>query len=236
MAAPAVAVVINNTRVVLEETNAEATVQVRNVSDGPVLLQVWIDDGDMNAGPQQAASPFVLTPPVARVDSQRGQAIRILKAGDVPNRQQETLFWLNVLEIPPKATSQLAAGENLLQFSFRTRIKLFYRPAGLIGGAGQAHEQLCFAHDATSQHLIVYNPSPFYITFRSLVLHPSSNETPVNELGRQDERMVAPASELRIPLSRSQALPVGTVVRYSIINDYGGDTHGQRNSQESCLR
>lgn len=234
MAASNAAVVLTNTRVVLDESQGEATVQARNVGDQPVLLQSWVDDGDATTRPQHAASPFILTPPVARVDAQKGQSIRLIKAGDIPNPQQESLFWFNVLEIPPKPTTQLAAGDNLLQLSFRTRIKLFYRPAGLPGNADQAHEQLCFSYDAASGRLTAHNPSPYHITFRKLALRASPDGPVIAELGKTTDRMIPPASERAFPLPSRRVPSPGMVVVYSVINDYGGDTPGQRSSEASC--
>lgn len=234
MAASNAAVVLSNTRIVLDEGRGEATAQARNVGEQPVLLQFWIDDGDAAAGPQHAVSPFILTPPVTRVDAHKGQSIRIIKAGDVANRQQESLFWFNVLEIPPKPAQQLAAGDNLLQLSFRTRIKLFYRPVGLPGTADQAHEQLCFSYDAATGQLAVRNPSPYHITFRKLALRASGDGPVIAELGKTAERMVEPGSERAFPLPPKRTPSPEMVIAYSVINDYGGDTPGQRSSKAPC--
>jgi len=228
------AIVLNNTRIVLDESRGEATAQARNGGDQPVLLQSWIDTGDAAVGPQNAVSPFILTPPVTRVDAQKGQSIRIIKAGDIANPQQESLFWFNVLEIPPKPTEQLATGDNLLQLSFRTRIKLFYRPTGLPGTADQAHEQLCFSYEAATGRLTVRNPTPYHITFRKLALRESTSGPAIAELGKTTERMVEPTSERVFPLPSRRAPAAKLVVTYSVINDYGGDTAGERSSEAAC--
>ncbi|HYG45706.1 MAG TPA: fimbria/pilus periplasmic chaperone [Bordetella sp.] len=229
----AAGIVIHGTRVVIDGAAGEVTVQLQNNGKQPVLMQAWIDDGDFGATPQQAKSPFVLTPPVARIDAQKGQALRIIRTGDVAERRHESLFWLNVVEIPPKPADNLAAGDNLLTFSFRTRIKVFYRPPGLAAAVDRAHEQLCFSYDAAGRKLQIANPTPYHITFRSLVLRRADGSI-AGELPTQQDRMLAPASVRAFDLPLKGAAPAGLTVDYRVINDFGGDTPGQSKSAASC--
>lgn len=48
-------------------------------------------------------------------------------------KDRESVFWFNVLEVPPKPDAAKAANQSLLQLASCTRIKLFYRPEGLSG-------------------------------------------------------------------------------------------------------
>jgi len=226
-------VILNGTRVIVNEAAGEATVQLRNTGDYPVLVQAWVDDGDFGASPQQAKSPFTLMPPVARIDSQKGQAIRLIRMGDVPDRKRESVFWLNVVEIPPKPTESLAAGDNLLLLAFRTRVKVFYRPAALAGGVEKAHEKLCFSYDAAAQKLLVSNPSPFHLTFHTLVLRRPDGRV-IGELAAKQDRMVAPGGERSFELRMTGRPQAAMDVRYSVINDYGGETAAERDSRPSC--
>src|SRR5690606_34686314 len=93
---PMAAVVVNGTRVVVDAATGEATVHLRNSGNQPVLVQAWIDQGDAKAEPTQAGSPFVLTPPVARIDAGQGQALRLIRAGDIAHDARESLYWLNI--------------------------------------------------------------------------------------------------------------------------------------------
>ena len=228
-------VIINTTRVIFSEADGEAAVQLRNKGKGPVLAQLWIDDGDAKAKPSELDVPFALTPAVARIDPGRGQAVRFLKTRDELPKDRESLFWFNLLEIPPKPTKQLAQGDNVLQFSLRTRIKMFYRPSGLIGSANQAHEQLRFvltpAQPDGARTLQVFNPTPYHITFRSLDVRPAVDAPVWAQLSKADSRMVAPMSELRLPLkleSATSPAPQSAQVFYGVINDYGGETRAQQ--------
>lgn len=226
-------VVVNGTRVIVDGAAGEATVQLRNTGQQPVLVQAWIDDGDAAADPQHAKSPFVLTPPVARIDAQKGQALRIIRAADIVQAGHESLYWLNVVEVPPKPAARQAGSDNVLMFSFRTRIKVFYRPAGLPGHADRAHEQLCFRYEPASRSLVVSNPTPYHVSFRRLALLGSGGRV-AGELPARPDNMLAPASTGRFVLPVAGPLPAHPMVAYTVINDHGGDVVGQRNSVAAC--
>lgn len=238
------AVVINTTRVIYREVDGETIVQLRNHGTGPVLAQTWIDDGDMLAGPETIDVPFTLTPSIARIDAGKGQAIRILRIRDTLPTDRESLLWFNVLEIPPAPTQQRVRGDNLIQFSFRSRIKLFYRPQALSALSmkpERAHEQLQFVIDqskAGDWQIRVSNPTPYYITFIAITLRRSADAPALAEVNLQtkgmqqaEKRIVAPGGSLTLPLTvvhGQGSLPEDAQVFFSVINDYGGETRGQR--------
>lgn len=56
-------VVISGTRVIYPADAKEVSVKINNGGPSPVLLQSWIDNGDVNAKPSAIKVPFVLTPP-----------------------------------------------------------------------------------------------------------------------------------------------------------------------------
>lgn len=227
------AVVVNTTRIIYREADGEAIVQLRNQGSGPVLAQLWVDDGDLHASPETIDVPFTLTPSIARIDPGKGQAIRILRIRDGLPAGRESLLWFNVLEVPPAPTRKLAQGDSLIQFSFRSRIKLLYRPAALRMQPERAHERLQFALDddkGRERHLRVNNPTPYYVTFRTITLRRSVDAPVLAEVGRSAERMVAPGGSLTWPLKVAQgqgSLPEDVQAFFSVINDYGGETRGQ---------
>lgn len=217
-------VVITGTRVVFNAAQGEATIRLTNENSRPALVEAWIDDGDVNSTPDTAHTPFLITPPLFRMDPNKDQTLRILfvpGAKPLPS-DHESVFWLNVLEIPPKPTAEEQAGKNYLQFAIRSRIKLFYRPAKLPGGALTAPAKLTFKTKAgQGAALEVHNPTPYYITISSLAL--GTNTKPVEGT----DGMVAPFGDLRLPLQGVARAPVaGTPIVFTTINDFGAaDTH-----------
>src|SRR5579871_899957 len=96
------AITITGTRVIYPAQNREVNVRLNNVDSRPVLVQAWLDDGDAAAAPNEIKVPFTLLPSVFRVEPHRGQALRIMFAGGDMPTDRESVYWLNVLEIPPK--------------------------------------------------------------------------------------------------------------------------------------
>lgn len=196
-------VVINGTRVIYPSDAKEVSVKINNNGPSPVLLQSWIDNGDANAKPSAIKVPFVLTPPMNRVESGKGQTLRISYAGDALPMDRESVFWLNVLEVPAK--SQAKSEENRLQMAFRSRIKLFYRPAGLEGNANEAAKAITWS--AQNNRIQAANPTPYYVSLVNLSVNGK----------KLDHAMVAPRSTMLLDLAGN----AGNKVSGSFVNDYG---------------
>ena len=217
-------VVIGGTRVVFPAQQGEVTVRLTNNADKPSLVEAWIDTGNMNSTPDSVTTPFLITPPLFRIDAHKDQSLRIIYTqGSKPlPTDRESLFWLNVLEIPPKPSGPQYAGRNTLQFAIRSRLKLFYRPANLPGDALKAPDKLGFKIDrGQGMALEVHNPTPYYITISKLSLGKGSKAIP------GASGMVAPFGDLRLPLKGVARAPAtGTPVVFETIDDFGsGDVH-----------
>lgn len=92
------------------------------------------------------------------------QTIKLMyTASSALPKDRESVFWFNVLEVPPKPDAAKAANQSLLQLAFRTRIKLFYRPEGLSGISSDAPLALKWSgqHLKAKQHyaLITLRPT-----------------------------------------------------------------------------
>ncbi|HBU6166045.1 TPA: fimbria/pilus periplasmic chaperone [Citrobacter freundii] len=122
-------IVIYGTRVIYPAEKKEVLVQLMNQGNRSSLVQSWIDDGDSSLVPEKINVPFMLTPPVAKVAGDSGQQLKIKKMPNSLPGNKESLFFLNVLDIPPNNPD--SAGKNVLKFAMQNRIKLFYRPKGV---------------------------------------------------------------------------------------------------------
>ncbi|BEO80049.1 molecular chaperone [uncultured Serratia sp.] len=178
-------IVINGTRVIYPEKNKDVIVQLVNSGNDPALVQAWIDDGDINSTPETANVPFLLSPPVVKVAGNNGQQLRIQKMGAVLPGDRESVFYLNVLDIPP--TPENLQGVNTLQLAIKSRIKLFYRPAGLSSNANAITDFIELQAAGTGFKII--NKSPYFFTLAN-----------VDQKGKKnllvDSVMVAPFSSL----------------------------------------
>ncbi|MCA8435269.1 fimbria/pilus periplasmic chaperone [Burkholderia seminalis] len=224
-------VVIGATRLIYVQGESEVTVKISsNECDKPTLLQTWIDDGKASMAPADVAPPpFTVTPPFARLDPNKAQTLRILYTGDSLPGDKESVFWLNVVEVPPKPSGD-EASINHLQLAFRTRIKLFYRPSGLVGNAADA--------PAKVQWRLMKEGNRYAVEAKnSTAFHVSISELGVTRNGKAshvaDGGMIDPESTKIFPLVGE--IPSGQPIRlhYRAINDFGGPTEGDVDVNES---
>lgn len=216
-------VVITGTRVVYNARDVEAVVKLGNEGALPALVQSWIDSGNPRAAPSAIDVPFTVTPPIARIDPGKGQTLRILYTGQPLPQDRESVFWLNVMEIPPKPSGD-AAATNRLQLAFRSRIKLFFRPEGLKGGAGDAPGQITWRllREGEGWALEARNPTPYHVSFAALELLGGGHTASF-----QDGGMVGPGEAKRFPLAGEVFAGAENRVVYHAISDYGGPIDGE---------
>jgi chaperone protein EcpD len=216
-------IVIGGTRVVFPGASRDIAVRVENKGQEPALIQAWIDDGDARSTPEDAHAPFAITPPVFRIDPGRGHSLRIVHVGGPPPSDRETLYWLNVLEIPPSPEAGKAV--NTLQFAFRHRLKLLLRPPGLAiePAAGPGLLTWSIEHDGELLRLHVGNASPYIMSFNEVALMAGGGSGKTFALGGG---IVAAKGQTTWSLPKDIAVPAGAVVKFATINDYGAVVPG----------
>ena len=216
-------VVIAGTRIIYNAKDSEQTIKLTNEGKSPALTQVWLDKGDPKASPSSIQVPFTVTPPVARIDPGKGQTLRVLYTGEALPKDKESVFWLNILEVPPKPTAD-EAGANRLQMAFRSRIKMFFRPEGLKGTPDEAPAQISWrvVESGNRAMLEARNPTPYHVSFASLELTGGGKTATFEEGG-----MVNPGETQTFPLAGEVFRGAGAKVRYQAINDYGGPAAGE---------
>ena len=216
-------VIIGGTRVIFPAKDGEVTVRLTNQNTTPALIEAWIDSGDEHSTPDQVHTPFLITPPLFRLDPHHDQNLRILFThSDQPlPTDRETAFWLNVLEVPPKPSGPQYQGKNYLQLAIRSRLKLFYRPPGLAGDPLKAPSALTFRDTVTAAGVaavIVHNPTPYYVTVSHLSVQVGGKPHVT------DNGMAAPFSDLQLAIhDLKQAPAAGSTIQYNCVNDFGAD-------------
>ena len=81
----------------------------------------------------------------------------------MPNKlptNKESIFYLNVLDIPPNSPEQ--EGKNALKFAMQNRIKLFYRPAGIAPVNKATFKKLLV--NRSGNGLVIKNDSANWVT------------------------------------------------------------------------
>lgn len=205
-------IVLNTTRVIYQSSDKEASFGVYNSGGGEILLQSWLEAPARDSDAQKAAAPdlpFVVTPALARMAGGSRQLLRIIYVGAGLPDDRESVFWLNVQEIPQTAL------ENTLQIAIRQRIKVFFRPDGLKGDPVAAPEMLQWRL-LKNDVLQVENPGPYHVSMLKV-----STRQGNTELVSLESQMLAPGQSLRLPLMhKSGSAPLS--LSFISINDFGG--------------
>ncbi|WP_338628977.1 molecular chaperone [Enterobacter sp. JJBC] len=204
--APAKAsVTLGGTRLIYDASKREAAISVSNGQQGvPHLIQSWVEvDGSATD-----KAPFIVTPPLFRLDAGRENTLRVVFTGKsaLPD-DRESVYWLNVKSIPAIEKSD----QNRLLIAVKSKIKLFYRPAALNTDAvADAWKKLSFSHGGGQ--LTITNPTPYYVSLFSLKAGSQAIKTPP---------MVPPFGNVSVSSS-------GGAVTWRAVNDFGGITDEMR--------
>ncbi|QLR79175.1 molecular chaperone [Citrobacter freundii] len=194
-------IVIGGTRVIYNGEKKETSTSIRNQDkSGVYLVQSWID-----TGVKENKAPFIVTPPLFRINPGEENILRIVRTGGSLPEDRESVFWLNVKSIP--ATDDSMPQNNVLQIVVKSRLKLFYRPAGLEGAQDIAYKNLSVVR--SGNHLTVSNPTPYYVTLFTLK---------VDGLEIKEADMVPPKGSVSFALPSTTA----STVSWQAISDYGG--------------
>jgi P pilus assembly chaperone PapD len=200
------AISLSATRLIYGERDRESSISVINTGEQDVMIQSWLENNDNNMLPP----PFAVTPPLAKLNSKERQLLRVLFQGQGLPKDKESVFWLNVQEIP----QMVDGGKNVLQLALLQRVKLFYRPVGLIGDANAAPQQLKIR--LINSQLELHNPTPYHINMVNF--KQGGNEV--------DVPMIGPGERVSLPVKN-----INSHGRFSIatVNDHGAIVTHQAN-------
>ena len=200
------AFVLNSTRYVFDEKRENISVQVDNQSTQEYGGQIWIENQDQN----DKNVYFVPSPTFFKVADQHKQILRILKINDALPKDKESLFWINVQEIP-KAPKE---GTNALSIALHTQVKMFYRPDALKAKRENAEQQIKMI--SSEGNTVLWNDTPYYFAIISI----KQNGTPVKVSNDIKEKLSVFAPGEKILLDKSIT---GSSLSIVAFDDYGVD-------------
>ncbi|MDS1619809.1 fimbria/pilus periplasmic chaperone [Escherichia coli] len=201
------------TRVIYDPASSGAALAVTNPQTYPILVQSQVLTEDM-----KGKAPFVVTPPLFRLDGQQQSRLRIVRTGGNFAEDRESIQWLCVKGIPPKADDQWAKDKDgksavsdkvslNIQMSINSCIKLFVRPGSIKGHPDDVASSLTWHKQG--QRVNAVNDTPFYMNLVAL---------------KVDGHAIGNVHYIPPFSSYSYELPAGTArnVTWQVINDYGG--------------
>ncbi|CAD5746653.1 fimbrial chaperone [Escherichia coli] len=200
------AFVLNGTRFIYEEGKKNTSIEVTNQSTETYGGQTWIDN--TNQGNSQVY--MVMTPPFFRVAPKEKQLVRIIKTDTALPSDRESLFWLNVQEIPPMPKNN---GEGVLAVAINTKVKLIYRPKSLLEGRNDAERFLRIIH--RGREVFLHNPTPYYFAVTAVKIN--GKDVKLNDAILSQITQLPPKSEV----SLGNVILNGSV-SVEAVNDWGG--------------
>jgi len=221
-------VTLTGTRIVFIEGQKEKIVRTSNKGELPALVQVWVDEGQSAVEGTEHETPFMTIPPLFRIEPGKGQSVRVRYLGQALPKDKESLFWFNLLEVPPNSGEENQS--ERLSLAFKTRIKLFYRPAALTESSAEQGTKLHWKL-ARPGELFVTNPTPYYLSFYSVEINAGERkeEIPLS--------MLSPFSEEKIILPTALRHKRLDEINFELINDYGNGSkyHGKYSDDKGFI-
>ncbi len=201
---------VDRSRIIFNEGEKSVSLGItNNNNDAPYLAQGWLDDFQEN----KVKGKFTVLPPLQRVEPGSKTSVRLQALPDLSSlpRDRESLFYLNIREIPTKNNK-----ENALTLALQLRLKIFYRPAALkiTDPEGSYPGITTVTLERKGNGYTLVNPTPYYLTFTEV------RNTPRGEaLSGFEPVMVSPKANASLTLKGQQP---GTTPVLVLIDDYGG--------------
>ncbi|WP_156293933.1 fimbrial biogenesis chaperone [Serratia oryzae] len=155
----------------LESDKKGVTLTASNSNPYPYLMQSWIQPVDTATGNvaegKHPAMPFIVTPPLARLEANSDLTLRIRRNAVVLPADRESVFFISMKAIPAQAAPEQRTEDKQMVLTVTNNMKVFYRPEGLVKRAvADMAPKLKFRRDGNQ--LIAENPTPYWLTFSHL--------------------------------------------------------------------
>ncbi|HAZ3609929.1 TPA: fimbrial chaperone [Escherichia coli] len=198
------AFVLNGTRFIYDENKKNITFEVTNNASQMYGGQVWVDNTSEGNGIY-----MVPQPPFFKVGAKQKQIIRIMKTDSSLPVERESLFWLNVQEVPPKPSIKEG---SVLAIAMNSRVKLIYRPSSIKDGRENAEKKLTMVQKGDITW--IKNPTPYYMAI--VGVQTNGKELKLNDQVTKELTLLAPFSSVSLGIS------VRGNLKIAAINDWGG--------------
>jgi len=162
----------------------------------------------------------VVVPAIFRLEPAATQHLRILHTGEALPETQESLFWLNLYEIPPaNAETTTDTDPARLTLTLTTQLKLLYRPAGLTApdmDALAARLEFTLQRHEGHWHVLAHNPTAWNASLSALSIDGAGDPLPA----ATQDLLLPPFSTRRWPLHAGQP-GTNASVHFNLIDDAG---------------
>ncbi|SKA50401.1 fimbrial chaperone [Photobacterium toruni] len=194
--------VLDGTRYIYDGNKKNIAVQITNDSNNEYGGQIWIENTDQ---PKDNIY-FIPAPAFFTISKNQIQIDSIINVNNSLPKNKESLFYLNVQEIPLKSTTN-----NSLQIAMNTRVKLIYRPKAIINDRAGAENKINII--SKNGDIYLNNPTPYYFAITSV----NANNQPL-----QLSSVIMNRLTVFKPFSKVMLGNYGDKnISFKAINDYG---------------
>lgn len=156
---------VDQSRYIFEGNKDAISIVVENADKQTYGGQTWIE----NIKETDTRPTFVVTPPFFKVAGNSKQVLRVIKALDEMPEDKESIYWINLQEIPP------ANKDGGLSIALRTKVKLLYRPESLMAGRKEAEKGLSL--ETIDGKTTLVNTTPYIFAIAELL---NEQDKPLN--------------------------------------------------------
>lgn len=213
---------LSGNRVIYSEADKEQSLILANINDYPIVAQTWVDDG---AGyPDQSTAPFIVIPAVFKMNSKGIQALRIMYNGSTIPKDRESVFWLNLYEVPGKNQQQVTQAQESnvqINLAMNTQLKVFYRPKFLkYMDVDEILKKVKFLIKEVEgkNTLILDNSTPYHLSIIDLSLKQNNK---IIEIKDKENLMISPFENRHYEVVSEINLNLGYQVDLTLIDDKG---------------
>lgn len=162
-------VVADRSRIVFNVSDREQGLSFINFNNYPVMVQIWVDDGAVNSGPDVANAPILPYPGLLQFMPKEQKRINLLNISEIAPKKQEQLYWLNIYEVPPRPTESIDERDGqLLVVAVRTQMKVFIRPNDLDINVNEIQKFQKFSIEGRT--IKIENNTPYFVTYQDVVV------------------------------------------------------------------
>lgn len=205
-------VMMTGTRIIYPSGAASKTIQFSNPDNEPAIIQLQMVNEDGNPDNE---TPFVIIPPVFRIEPHSDQSVRIITNGKKLPTNKESLFKLQFQQLPSIKSNEI--NNNKLFVTIKNNVKIFYRPESLTGKRViDPPANLQFEIDHRS--LTLKNPTGFFISIVNVEIKGKEKSYKVIQ-----HVMLAPFSSFTKPIPEWAAKISKPKIKTIILNDSGAE-------------
>ena len=197
---------IDKTRLIINAKEAFTVFRLVNSGEYPTAIQLWTDTGDVLTSPNKGLTPVFVLPPIFKLNPGEIRQVKVMvNRQDLKNSTNESLFWLNILQIPQDVDDSEVVAKITLPL--RYRLKILVRPDELSKPSSIDYKNIGFK--IVDNQLHISNNTRWHMNFLAIQVG--------DELL---ERVTTPPLSVDIKPIEIKNLNAKDI-RYSIISDEG---------------